>query len=115
MAAVERLGSAWSGCKGTRRVGSVSAEQKDRFAEPRRAECGDLVDTAGSDEEGDQPCRGVAALLYERAPRVRRRRWVIGTESAPQLGADSAPAVQDRGGRQAGRGASRPMSAQPLE
>jgi len=115
IAAVDRLGSTWWRCKGTRRVGSVSTEQENGLAEPRRAERSDLVDAAGSVEERDQPRGGVAALLDERATRIRRRRRVEGAETAPQLRPDSAPAVQDRSGGQVRRRAFRPVPAQPLE
>lgn len=74
-----------------------------------------MVYSAGSSEEPDQPGGGVAALLDDRAPEVRGRRRVIGTEAAPQLGPDGAPPMQDRGGGQVGRSAPRPVPAQPLE
>ena len=94
----------------------MAAEQQDGLAEPRSAERGDLVGTAGALDESDEPRRRHEALLRGGPADIsRERRIVRAGPIATELDDDRRPALEQRSRRRVGWSATCPVSLEPLK
>lgn len=115
IAETRRLRHPWRNGQDTRRVGAITPEQQDRFAEPRSTERGNFARTPSGLHESDQSRRRFAPLLGGGPMQISHPWQRRGAELSTELGGHGSPAVKHRARWCVARCASRSVPIEPLE